>query len=66
MHRRNQAPNLIDADTILRDITTDDLRNQAEINLSRGAFIGHIFYPKSFDWNVCGRARVVYAPRWPL
>jgi hypothetical protein len=44
MHRRNQSRNLINADTILRDITPDDLRNQAEINDLRGAFIGHIFY----------------------
>jgi hypothetical protein len=45
MHRRNQSRNLINADTILRDITPDNLRDQAEINHLRGAFIGHIFYP---------------------
>jgi len=45
MHRRNQARNLISTDTILRNITTDDLRNQAEINLLRTAVIGHILHP---------------------
>jgi hypothetical protein len=29
----------------LRNITTDDLRNQAEINLLRAAVIGHILHP---------------------
>jgi hypothetical protein len=28
----------------LRDIATDNPRNQAEINGLRGAFIGHIFF----------------------
>jgi hypothetical protein len=51
MHRRNQFRDLINADTILRDITPDDLGNQAEINHLRGAFLGHIFYPASFDWG---------------
>ena len=49
MHHRNQIRNLIDGNTISRYITTDDLRNQACIDLWRGAVIGHIFYPKSFD-----------------
>jgi hypothetical protein len=31
----------------LRDITPDDLRDQAETNHLPGAFIGHIFYPTS-------------------
>jgi hypothetical protein len=44
----------------LRDITPDDLCNQAEINHLRGAFIGHIFYPTSFDWGLCSRAQFVY------
>ena len=35
MHRRNQSRKLINGDTILRDITTDDLRYQAGINLLR-------------------------------
>ena len=35
VHRCNQPGELIDADTVLRDITTDDLRNQAGINLLR-------------------------------
>jgi hypothetical protein len=47
MHRRNQSRNLINGDTILRDITPDDLRDQAEVNHLRGAFIGHIFYPNA-------------------
>ena len=47
MHRRNQSRYLINADTILRDITPDDLRDQAKINHLRGAFIGHIFYPNT-------------------
>ena len=45
MHRRNQFRNLINADTILRDVATDDPRNQAEINRLRGTFFNHIFYP---------------------
>jgi hypothetical protein len=32
VHRCNQPRELIDTDTVLRDITTDDLRNQARIN----------------------------------
>ena len=47
MHRRNQSRHLINTDTILRDITPDDLRDQAKINHLRGAFIGHIFYPNA-------------------
>jgi hypothetical protein len=43
MHRRNQARDLVDADTTLRDMTTDDLRNQAGVNPPRTAVIGHIF-----------------------
>jgi hypothetical protein len=35
----------------LRDITTDDLRNQARINLLRTAVIGHIFCPNAVDWE---------------
>ena len=46
MHRRNQACELIDADSILRDIATDNPRNQAEINCLRGAFIGHISFTR--------------------
>ena len=42
MHRRNQSRHLINTDTILRDITPDDLRDQAKINHLRGAFIGHL------------------------
>lgn len=49
MHCRNQSRNLIDGDTILRDITTDDLRNQDRINLLRTAVIGHIFCPNAVD-----------------
>ena len=49
MHRRNQARELIDADTILSDITTDNLRNQAPIDFLRNAAIGHIFDPKVVD-----------------
>ena len=49
MHRRNQARELIDADTILSDITTDNLRNQAPIDFLRNAVIGHIFDPKVVD-----------------
>jgi len=53
MHRRNQARELIDADSILRDIATDNPRNQAEINCLRGAFIGHIsFTPCLIGVNV--------------
>jgi hypothetical protein len=29
----------------LRDVATDDPRNQAEINRLRGTFFNHIFYP---------------------
>jgi len=52
-HFCNQARELIDADSILRDVATDDPRNQAEINRLRGTFFNHIFYP-----NV--RARCLY------
>lgn len=45
MHSRYQSRNLINADTILRDITSDDFRNQTEIDHLRGAIIGHVFYP---------------------
>jgi hypothetical protein len=48
MHHRNQSRNLINGDIILRDITPDDLRNQAEIN-PRDVFIGHDLVPQSFD-----------------
>ena len=47
MHRRYQTCHLINVDTILRDITPDNLRDQAEINHLRGAFICHIFYPNA-------------------
>jgi hypothetical protein len=33
----------------LRDITTDDLRNQARINLLRTIVIGHIFCPNAVE-----------------
>ena len=56
MHFCNQARELIDADSILRDVATDDPRNQAEINRLRGTFFNHIFYP-----NV--RAAGVYVSR---
>ena len=45
MHCRNEARELIDADNILRDVATDDSRNQEEINCLRGTFINHILYP---------------------
>jgi hypothetical protein len=45
MHFCNQARELIDADSILRDVATDDPHNQAEINRLRGTLINHIFYP---------------------
>ena len=60
MHRRYQSRELIDADTILRDITPDDLRDQAEINHLRGAIIGHIFYPNAFRLGSCSRELLVY------
>jgi hypothetical protein len=50
VHRCNQPGELIDADTVLRDITTYDLRNQAGINLLRSAVVGHIFCPNVVDW----------------
>ena len=55
MHRCNQSRELIDGDTILRNITTDDLRYQAGINLLRTAVIGHIFCPNVADWGLCSR-----------
>jgi hypothetical protein len=60
MHRHNQSRKLINGDTILRDITTDDLGNQAGINLLRAAVIGHIFCPNVVDWGLCSRAWFVY------
>ena len=59
MHRRNQAGNLINGDTILCDITTDDLGNQPGIDLLRTAVIGHIFCPNVVDWVLCSRMRFV-------
>jgi hypothetical protein len=44
MHFCNQARDLIDADSILRDVATDDPHNQAKISRLRGTF-NHIFYP---------------------
>src|SRR5262249_40880252 len=44
MHCRNQAGDLIDSDTMLRDITTDNPRNQDELNLLRGPVLGHVFH----------------------
>ena len=49
MHRRNQARELIDADSILRDIATDDPRSQAGVNRLHGAFMGHISFTPRFD-----------------
>ena len=45
MHCRNEARELIDADSILHDVATDDPRTQAAINRLRGTFFNHIFYP---------------------
>ena len=45
MHFCNQARELIDADSILRDVATDDPRNQAEISRLWGTFFNHVFYP---------------------
>ena len=56
MHRCDKTPDLIDTDTVLPDITTDDLRNQAGIDLLRGTFLGHIFCPNVVDWGLCSRA----------
>jgi hypothetical protein len=56
MHRRNQSRNLINGDTILPDIITDDLGDQAGINLLRTAVIGHIFCPNVVDCGLCSRA----------
>jgi hypothetical protein len=63
MHRRNQSGNLINADTILRDITPDDLCDQAEINHLRGVFIGHNLLPRRFDWGLSSRER--FNPQFP-
>ncbi len=52
MHRRDQPRNLIDADTVLRDITCDDLRNHTGEDLLRGAFISHIVNLMLFEINV--------------
>src|SRR5439155_17470221 len=60
VHRRNQARELIDADSILRDIATDNPRNQAEINRLRGACIGHISFTRCFDWSLCSRECFFY------
>ena len=56
MHRCNQPRELIDTDTVLRDITTDDLRDQAGIDFLCTAVIGHIFCPNVVDWDLCSRA----------
>jgi len=36
--------------------STDDLRDQAGINLLRSAVVGHIFCPNVVDWGLCSRA----------
>jgi hypothetical protein len=60
MHFCNQARELIDADSILRDVATDDPRNQAEINRLRGTFFNHIFYPNVRTvGDLCSRERLV-------
>jgi hypothetical protein len=56
MHDGNQSRKLINGDTVLCDITTDDLHNQARISLLRTAVIGHIFCPNVVDWGLCSRA----------
>jgi hypothetical protein len=60
MHFCNQARELIDADSILRDVATDDPRNQAEINRLRGTFFNHIFCPNvRAAGGLCSRERLV-------
>jgi hypothetical protein len=44
----------------LRDIATDNPRNQAEINRLRGACIGHISFTRCFDWSLCSRECFFY------
>ena len=60
MHFCNQARELIDADSILRDVVTDDPHNQAEINRLRGTFFNHIFYPNvRTAGGLCSRDQLV-------
>ena len=56
MHRRNQPRELIDTDTVLRDITADDLGDQAGVDFLCTAVVGHIFCPNVVDWGLCSRA----------
>ena len=41
----DQAGELIDGDRVFRNITLDDIRDQAGIDLVRRAFLSHIFSP---------------------
>ena len=45
MHRCDQTPDLIDADTVLPDITPNNLCDQARIDFLGAAVVGHIFCP---------------------
>jgi len=43
VHRCDQTPDLIDTDTVLPDITPNNLRNQVGIDFLGTAVVGHIF-----------------------
>jgi hypothetical protein len=45
MHRCDQTPDLIDTDTVLPDITPNNLRDQTRIDFLGAAVVGHIFFP---------------------
>ena len=60
VHRCNQPRELIHADTVLRDLTTDDLGDQDGVDFLCTAVIGHIFCPNVVDWGLCSRLSLDY------
>ena len=51
MYGCNQARELIDSDAVFRNVTADDMRDQAGIELVSRLFLGHVF---STNYRVAG------------
>src|SRR6266702_1633596 len=60
MNFRNQARELIDADTVMRDIAANNLRNQTGVNLFRRALLFHSFHSQRLIWGQYSRERSGY------
>jgi hypothetical protein len=56
----NQTRELIDGDRVLRNITLDDMRDQAGIDLLRRAFLSHILSAKLSRDGKYGRNQCVF------